>query len=237
MQFLLKTRRDPTISLQDIMQAKTAAIAKWLGDKLNNHPDLHMWHQRELQVLHDILNLKVKCCHSFRHKLEDSGNALLYHSVSDKYRGIGIESNKVSHPLNISSITGKNQHGKLLMEIRCKLVKETTTDATMLETLVETHTHDRRAPGAKHTQVRREPNAQPQTHTQHKPPVEKLIPQRNQCHEEPGAQTHGRISNHNKGRDISPRVDTQNQSGKQGDHMPPRRHDRDHHPSGRMTSV
>ena len=228
-QFLLKSRRDPTISLQDIMQAKTAATAKWLGDKVNNHPDLHMWHQRELQVLHDILNLKLKCCHSFRRKLEDSGNALLYHSVSDKYWGIGIESNEVSHPLNTSSITGKNQHGKLLMEIRSKLVKETTTDATMLETQVETRMHDidRRAPGAKHTQVRREPNAQPQTHTQHKPSVEKRIPQRNQRHEEPGAQTHGRISNHNKGRDISPRVDTHNKSGKQGDHMPPRRHDHD----------
>ena len=82
-QFLLKTRCDPTISLQDIMQAKTAATEKWLGDKLNNHPDLHD------RTCGTNENFKYSTISTI---------SLLYHSVSDKYWAWVLKATKCHIP-------------------------------------------------------------------------------------------------------------------------------------------
>ena len=107
-----------------IFQAKTGASAKYLGNKLNSHPKIGEWRKQELFVLRGILMRKARCCPAFNKKLIESGRAALYHSVSDIYWGIGIDTNEVEHPLRPENIAGENRHGKLLMEIRDTLLMQ-----------------------------------------------------------------------------------------------------------------
>ena len=105
--------------LRDIMQAKTAHEAKWLGDKLNSHDNIREWQNIACDVMKSILQDKHRASAKFREKLQEyaKSNTLLYHSVRDPFWGIGIDTEEVVHPLNPSHLRGKNMHGKLLMEL------------------------------------------------------------------------------------------------------------------------
>ena len=62
-------------------------------------------------------------------KLDESGELLLLHSVTDPFWGIGIETSDIVHPLDLGLIKGKNHHGILLMNLR-ESTKSDVTQAT-----------------------------------------------------------------------------------------------------------
>ena len=118
---------DDTPRLRNIMNAKSPGTAKWLGDQLQKDPNIRnidSWVKQEMNVMTDILETKAKCCPAFNKKLLQSNTAELYHSVTDLYWGIGVETSCVVHP--ISNIVGQNQFGKLLMKLRQKLRSHTS---------------------------------------------------------------------------------------------------------------
>ena len=116
---LFLTEGRDTDMLRSIMQAKTAAEAKWLGDKLNDHPNITAWRNIACNVMRSILKDKARCSTKFREKLQEysKSNTALYHSVSDPFWGIGLDTEEIVHPLQSADIRGRNMHGVMLTEL------------------------------------------------------------------------------------------------------------------------
>lgn len=100
----------------EIIESRNSLDAKWLGSRLDNHQGIEQWQLGRKEVMREILNLKAKVSRKFQEKLKSTESALLYHTVRDKYWGIGQESWEIQHPM--THITGENIHGELLAEVR-----------------------------------------------------------------------------------------------------------------------
>lgn len=102
----------------EILNCKSAAEAKWLGSKLKNHNLIDEWNGQRKDVMKEILMSKAQVCETFKNKLLNTGDRIIYHTVTDKYWGIGKESCELDHPLTKQQVVGNNIHGELLMGLR-----------------------------------------------------------------------------------------------------------------------
>ena len=77
-----------------------------------------------------MLRERCRVSRSFREKLLSTGNALLLHSVEDTAWGIGVNTCDIGHPLELESIHGSNNFGKLLMAVRDEYLSESMPTTT-----------------------------------------------------------------------------------------------------------
>ena len=109
------TLKDTSADL--ILKAPSPAKAKQLGDRLNNHSHISKW--LDIDYGSQVASQQeISTCKAFRDRLQDMGQAPIYHSVRDHKWGIGLYTTDNRHPLRPTDITGLNLHGVLLMEIR-----------------------------------------------------------------------------------------------------------------------
>ena len=106
--------------VQSVLVADDAHKAKIAG---NGVKESAAWHRKKVQVMKDILMLKVESDCGLKEKLIESGTKDLYELTHDKFWGCGFPPAK-SDQIKQKGNPGANRLGKLLMEIRSTLTKQ-----------------------------------------------------------------------------------------------------------------
>ena len=101
-------------NVQEVLVADTAQKAKSAGARVTETAN---WHRKKVQVMKEVLILKVESDCGLKEKLVESGKKDLYELTYDKFWGCGFPPSK-SDQVKQKGNPGANKLGKLLMEIR-----------------------------------------------------------------------------------------------------------------------
>ena len=91
---------------QNVKRSKTGIHAKRLGDKIHTTP---AWQQKKVDVMDNLLRIKIKTCGTTRKALKDSGESKIIEDTPNAFWGRGNDNN------------GKNMLGQMWMLYRKKL--------------------------------------------------------------------------------------------------------------------
>ena len=104
--------------VQDVLVAEDAQRAKSVGSGIK---ETASWHRTKVQVMKEVLELKIKSDSGLKDKLKESGDKDLYELTHDKFWGCGFPPSK-SDQVRQKGNPGANKLGKLLMEL-CETLK------------------------------------------------------------------------------------------------------------------
>ena len=96
--------------------APSAVTVKRLSHRIPKEQENLEWRKGEIKVLHDVVMQKFESNPALRQKLLDTGDQPLYEATGDKRWGTGHWNQK--QLFGTERQTGKNEFGKLLVEIR-----------------------------------------------------------------------------------------------------------------------
>ena len=99
---------------QDILNTDTGRDAKMVSKEL---PQSNAWDLVKLDVMRDLVKIKMDTCMMFTEALIETGDKILAEATSDCFYGSGLspELTKCTRPANFP---GHNELGKLMMELR-----------------------------------------------------------------------------------------------------------------------
>ena len=102
----------------NILSAKTARDAKVIAKKI---PDDEAWDIVKLEVMSDLLKIKMESCPNFKEAIIQTGDGVLAEATGDLFWASGL-SPDLTLCMRPSNYPGPNELGKLLMELRSLLL-------------------------------------------------------------------------------------------------------------------
>ena len=105
-----------------VFKAETPAEAKRIAHEMPKK-DHSEWNDKKISVMRDVLSAKAASCDKFKDVLIKSNDKILVEATSDEFCGAGLSPHLVL-TTKPEMFPGKNELGKLLMELRLKLNSE-----------------------------------------------------------------------------------------------------------------